>query len=155
MYKRLIKMAPQQVDRLSALMLQVKMNDTTEHYGVNGFEKISVYTGSKWYDWNRLQKKEFKECFDSNYISKALIGWFLHFPANTGFLDLTRYWEDKSIANSVISYALTDSEIWLNNECVTVAKGEGIAFSLRVPHEVKTKSAEQNWACLMTSTVPA
>jgi hypothetical protein len=155
MYKRLVKMSDVQVQTLISLKTEVNMSSAIEHYGVNGFENISVYTVSKWYNWNRLQKKLFKECFNQEYISKALIGWFLHFPETTGLLDLIKYWEDKSIANTVIAYALSDQEIWLDGQQVLVAKGEGIAFNLKVPHEVKARPAEHNWACLMVPAIPA
>lgn len=138
------------VSRLQSLNAEVAMTDHNRRVGANGAARMSVYTYSKWHTWNRLQKTQFKQSFGSE-VDTAVIGWFLHFPPITGFLDLMTAWVDtKTSAGTIIAYALDNNQtIILNNTPVIVNKGEGIKFSLRVPHEIRQSSTGQHWACLM------
>lgn len=154
-HKQLISLTSETVSKLSNLSDNVQYSSKIEHLGVNGCDRPSVYISSKWYDWTRQQKQEFKICFDSAYTDAALIGWFLKYPKDTGFLDRTEYWKNTNSAGIVLAYALNDGQdIHLDDVKVPVLKGQGIAFSLRIPHEVKAKNTEQRWACLMTLSVP-
>jgi len=155
MHKQLSKLNIEELDKLTRLSGVVKYSDKIEHIGVNGYSRLSVYNTSKWYDWNRQQKQEFKSCFEDELSNKAIIGWFLKFPKNVGFLDKMEYWKNTNSAGVVLAYALHDGqEIYINENKVEVSIGEGIAFSLRTTHEVKTKLTDQHWACLLTMSMP-
>ena len=155
MYKKLIDLTNDNLVKLESLSDSVAYNSKIQHVGEHGYDQLSVYDTSKWYDWNRAQKQEFKSCFEYDLSNKALIGWFLKFPKTTGFLDLMNYWKDTDSAGVIIAYALEENQdIYLNGVKVVVHKGEGIAFSLRTEHEVKKKATEQKWACMMTMSMP-
>jgi len=156
MYKQIPKLVDENLIKLVNLSNVVSYRDKIEHIGVNGYNRLSVYNTSKWYDWTRQQKQEFKSCFENDFSNNAIIGWFLKFPKTIGFLDKIDYWKTTNSAGIILAYALNDEQnIYLNDEKVIVRKGEGIAFSLRNTHEVKTKATEQNWACLMTMSMPS
>ena len=118
--------------------------------GVNNFDNLSVYEFSKWKVWNRQQRSNFKSCFDSADIEKAVIGWFLKFPANTGFLDTMNAWQDAKASGTIIAYSLNDNnKITISGSEITVNRGEGIEFPLTNEHSVGISGVESNWACLM------
>jgi len=149
MHTTLPALSNEQLTTLLGLIEQIEFTDKKKRMGVNGVNNVSVYTYSKWKSWNRNQVKEFKSMFSNPDIDRSIIGWFLKFPAEVGFLDLMTTWVGKP-CGSIIAYSLADSQvIWLNGREVTVNRGQGIKFSLSVPHEVKPVSFEQNWACLM------
>ncbi len=155
MYKQLPKLTNDNLIKLENLLDIVSYKNKIEHIGVNGYNRLSVYNTSKWYDWTRQQKQEYKSCFENEFTDKALIGWFLRFPKTTGFLDKIEYWKTTNAAGIILAYALDDGQdIHLDGNKIVVNKGEGIAFSLRTTHEVKVKATEQNWACLMTMSMP-
>jgi hypothetical protein len=156
MHKQLPNLTNNNITKLENLSSSIGYRDKIEHIGVNGYNRLSIYNTSKWYDWTRQQKQEFKSCFEDDFSNKAIIGWFLKFPKTTGFLDEIDYWKTTNAAGIILAYALNDGQdIYLNHNKVVVNKGEGIAFSLRLTHEVKAKPTEQNWACLMTMSMPA
>lgn len=155
MYKKLTNLPIENLQKLQELSRIVIYKNKIEHLGVHGYQRLSIYTNSKWYDWTRQQKQEFKSCFETDYVNKAIIGWFINYPKEVGFLDRTEYWKTTNSAGIVLAYALTDGlDIHLNDTRVTVNQGEGIAFSLRIPHEIKAKTVDQRWACLMTMSMP-
>ena len=123
-------------------MSEVTFRDDDDH-GNNVIET------SKWLAWTREQRAAFKEALPSEYVDQALIGNFLHVPAKTGYLEPQTYWVNTKIAGTMFSYALSNLEIIIDGEVVKVAKGQGIKFSLKTVHEIKSKSSAQNWACLM------
>ena len=150
MYTNLPKLNQENIDKLTELRFQVTFTDKDKRVGSSGLEKMSVYTYSKWKGWSRSQVATFKGALDKTLVDKALIGWFFKFPSTTGFLDLMTTWVGKD-CGIVSAFSLEDNQkIWLNGEEITLNKGEGIQFSLSVPHEVKAASFEQNWACLMS-----
>jgi hypothetical protein len=149
MYTKLPKLNEQHISDLTQLMSEVQYSDKGIRMGANGIEKLSKYHYSKWYDWTRPQKQRFKDSLGTELIDQAVVGWFLKLPKNTGFLDLMNYWVDKKMAGVIASYALSDQDIWINNEKITVLRGEGIRFSLKNPHEIKISTKDQNWACVM------
>lgn len=118
--------------------------------GANGVSKLSVYSFSKWKTWDRDTRNRFKECFNSEYVDNALIGWFLHLPANTGFLDQQNAWVNEKVAGTVVAYSLSDSNnIWIAGNEARISTGEGIKFNLKSIHEIKMSGTDKNWACLM------
>jgi len=149
MYEKLAKLNDSVIEDLKNLSLSVPLSSNRKRLGHNGTDKMSVYMHSKWTSWNRQQKLVFKSAFDQSLVDKSVIGWILHFPANTGFLDLMTTWKDQKICGTIISYALENQKILLNDIEIDVKKGEGIKFKLSVPHEIKPLSVDQNWACLM------
>jgi hypothetical protein len=149
MYEKLSTLPIEKIQTLEEISLTVPMSEHRKRVGAGGVSRMSVYTHSKWTTWNRHQKSSFKSVFDSTFLDKAVIGWILHFPANTGFLDLMTAWVDDKICGTIVAYALADQKIELNGEVVEVARGEGIKFGLQIPHEIKSSQTDQKWACLM------
>jgi len=149
MYTKLTKLDPSKISILENLKSQVPYRSDNIRVGASGNNKMSIYSYSKWFAWSRIQRNEFKQAVGKELADQAMAGWFLNFPANRGFLDLMTYWQDKVMAGRVISYALADQDIWLNGQKITILKGEGIQFSLKIPHEIKQSSRDQAWACLL------
>lgn len=149
MYKTLPQLSPATLQTFDTLVQQVSFTNNNIRLGANGTEKVSKYFYSRWFDWNNAQRISFKNCFGTA-ADNALVGWFLTFPANTGFLDLMTYWQDKVMAGVVVAYALEDNQkIWLDGKELIFNKGEGLKFNLKVLHEVKNSNMQQKWACLM------
>lgn len=138
------------LDALQTLANAVSYTNKNIRVGASGANRMSKYVYSRWYDWNRQQKVTFKNSFSAEQANNALVGWFLKFPANQGFLDLMDYWVDKPMAGIVVAYALTNNNIVINGNQISVKSGEGIKFSLKHPHEIRVSPSEQRWACLMS-----
>jgi len=150
MYIKLEKLNSNQIDNLSDLISSVTFTDKNKRIGANGIENFSIYNYSKWHEWDRNKKILFKSSLPSIYAEKSLIGWFLHLPPETGFLDLMDAWVGQTMAGTVVAYSLTeDQQISINNENVTLERGEGIKFCLRYAHEIRPSELGQYWACLM------
>lgn len=149
MYEKLSKLTDEQINTLRTLQQNVSMTDKHIRLGENGQSNLSVYTYSKWTDWTREQKTNFKTAFTEEQLEKSVIGWFLHFPANTGFLDRMIAWEGQTHCGTVISYAFEDQEIYINDQAVSILAGEGIKFKLNTIHEIRPQTHERNWACIM------
>jgi hypothetical protein len=149
MYTKLIKLQDDKIVFLDNLSNQVNYRSNNIRVGASGSEKMSIYSYSKWFDWNRIQRKEYKSCFDKDLLDSAMMGWFLKFPRNSGFLDLMTYWVGNKLAANVVSFALADQDIIINGQKITVLRGEGIKFNLGTPHEIKPSSNEMRWVCLM------
>jgi hypothetical protein len=149
MYEKLSKLNDSVILELQNLLLSVPLTDQRKRVGANGIDKMSIYKHSKWTLWNRQQKSIFKSAFNQSLVDKAVMGWILHFPSKTGFLDLMTAWKDQKICGTIVAYALEDQQIILNGTDIDVKKGEGIKFKLSVPHEIKPSLIDQNWACLM------
>lgn len=154
MYKKLSKLTEENTAALVSLFDEIELNSRNIRPGANAEKRLSIYKSSRWYEWNRTQKNHFKALMPTNYVNQSVVGWYLHFPANTGFLDLMTAWQDTPVAGHIVAYALTSAEIIINGETVRVQAGDGIAFCLSEPHEVKPKAYEQNWACLMLLNMP-
>lgn len=150
MYENLTALDSSTVDQLLVLKGAVPFTNKNIRLGSGGIENRSVYTYSRWYEWNRTQKSTYETALGSALIDKSIVGWFLDIPANTGFLDLMDNWVDEPMAGTVVAYSLANGqEIIINGSTVTVNRGEGIRFSLKMPHEIKTSASGQQWACLM------
>jgi hypothetical protein len=151
MYKKLPTLTSSSIKQFENLYSSVEMKDFPVRLGVHGASKPSYYFSSKWYDWKHDQREGFKSAFPEPYADYAVSGYFINFPAEIGRLDLQDYWVGSRMAGNMISYSLTDNIIYINDEGISVKKGEGITFNLREYHEVKATSAhDQKWACLMT-----
>lgn len=149
MYKKLSTLPSDSVQILDSLIEEVSFNDKNIRLGANGINKLSKYSHSRWFDWTASQRSLFKMSFGTE-SEKAIVGWFLTLPESIGFLDLMTYWQDKVMAGTIVSYALNnDQRIWLNNNEIILNRGEGLEFSLKVPHEIKSSNIQQNWACIM------
>jgi hypothetical protein len=135
---------------LDTLKSSIDFSSNNTRLGANGYDSLSKYEVSKWKSWNRTQRANFKSYFEEADINKAVIGYFLKFPANTGRLDTMDAWEGVSAAGTIVAYSLTDNNnITIDNQVVSVSRGQGVEFSLTNRHSVSTSSAEKNWACLM------
>lgn len=149
MYKKISVLSNESLLSLNSLIQEVHFSDKSIRLGANGTNKLSKYSHSRWFDWNATQRSLFKSSFGAE-AQKAIVGWFLTLPENTGFLDLMTYWQDKTMAGTIVTYALNDNQqIWLNNSEIILNRGEGLEFSLRIPHEIKISSVQQKWACIM------
>lgn len=149
MHETLTTLDSSTVDALVGLKSDITFASDNIRIGENGLAKLSVYNYSKWYNWSREQRETYKDLL-SDYVDTAIVGWFISFPANTGFLDNMTYWKDKSDSGTVVAFSLTNNNtIKIAGNTITVNKGEGIRFSLRQVHEVELASFERNWACLM------
>ena len=138
------------LNKLKQLASIVEYSSTSTRLGVNNFDALSVYEFSKWNKWTRNQRLEFKSCLPQEEIESSVIGWFLNFPATTGFLDTMDYWKDTVSAGTITAYSLTpNNKIIIDNEEINVSEGKGIKFSLRNAHAVNTSQTESRWACLM------
>lgn len=150
MYTLLSNLSNESKAAFELLSQNVKFSNNNIRLGSGGLQKLSNYSYSRWYDWTSEQRNTFKQLFHPADANNSVVGWFLTFPAEIGFLDTMTYWQDKLMAGTVVAYALSNNQsIYLNNECITLNKGEGIRFSLRTLHEVKSSTFEQKWACLM------
>jgi len=148
-YELLTKLDSSTISSLNTLKDSVTFLDKKIRLGENRTNNMSVYKYSKWTTWNRTQKSDFKDCFESSDIEKSVIGWFLNFPANTGFLDNMTYWNDKDGCGTVISYALEAQSIIIDGTTVNLEAGQGIKFKLNQSHKIETSSSARNWACIM------
>ena len=149
MYKIETTLTNSSLTTFDILINQIQFVSDNIRLGANGTAKISNYSYSRWYDWTADQRMAFKSAFGPE-VDKAIVGWFLTFPANTGFLDLMTYWEDKKMAGKIIAYALHNNQrMCINGIEQTINRGEGVKFSLRVPHEVNINSIKQDWVCIM------
>ena len=138
------------VNKLKTVLSNITLTSTGRRLGENGINNMSVYETSRWFDWTKSQVEAFKDAFDSSHVQNAIVGWYLHLPANTGFLDVMDYWVDKPDSGTVVAYSLTDANtIVINGVQHTCNAGEGIKFSLRNKHEIKTNTSARDWACLM------
>jgi hypothetical protein len=150
MYETLTNLNPENLTVLRNLRDQLEYNSNIVRLGMSGTSNPSVYQVSRWKTWTRIQKNDFKNQFSQEFLSTAIMGWIVKYPANTGFLDKMNAWVDSKVAGTVIAYALEDSQnIWINDTEVIVNSGEGIKFSLKHLHEIKTQGTDQSWACLM------
>jgi len=148
-YELLTKLDSSSISSLNTIKDAITFTDQNIRLGENRTDNMSVYRYSKWTTWNRTQKSDFKDCFESSDIEKSVIGWFLNFPANTGFLDNMTYWNDKDGCGTVISYALEAQSIIIDGTTVNLEAGQGIKFKLNQSHKIETSSSARNWACIM------
>lgn len=138
------------VNTLTAIKDNIVLSSARVRVGKNKHDNMSVYTTSKWFDWTADQRRNFKQSFAAEFVDKAVSGWYLHLPANTGHLDEMDYWQDKPYAGTVVAYSLTDeNSIIIDDTEYTCNTGEGIKFSLKQLHKINKSSAARNWACLM------
>jgi hypothetical protein len=150
MYTQRETLSSESLTALDNLKSVVTFKANSTRLGANKFDKLSVYEFSKWKDWSRDQRANFKSCFTSSDVDKSVIGWFLSFPANTGFLDTMNAWQDAKASGTILAYSLTaNNKITISGTEVTLNRGEGIEFSLTNEHSVSILASERNWACLM------
>jgi len=148
MYKTLTSLNQESVELLQTLKDEVRFRSDNIRIGANKTANRSVYSESKWYDWTRDQKSQFKTAM-GNLVDNAVVGWFINFPKN-GFLDEMDYWLDKTSAGTIVAYSLTDNnKIIIQDEETVCQIGEGISFSLKQIHEIKPEPINRTWACIM------
>lgn len=159
MITRLKKLTPSRVTRLRELFDTFSLTQATSHrqrMGENGAENSSVYFTTRWFGWRYQVRDLFKEQLPPAIVSKALVGWFLHLPPNTGFLDRMTTWvgrEDES--GTAMAYSMQDGQvIRLNDVEHQLNRGDGIGFNLSEVHEIFPSDAGQLWACVMVRGRP-
>lgn len=134
----------------------VQASSHRRRMGENGPLAPSVYTFSRWYTWTKAKRDDFKALWREDIIKDAMVGWHLAFPPVIGFLDRMTTWVGEIRTGSVVSYNIGgDCTILIDDRPVVVKHGEGIAFNLRMIHEIKASKAGQQWACIMTLHNPA
>ena len=144
------QLSAENLTALDTLKNSVNFASNITRLGANGYDNLSKYEVSKWKTWDRTQRSTFKSCFASEDIDKAVIGYFLTFPANTGRLDTMKTWQNATAAGTIVAYSLTDnSSIYVDGATITVNRGQGIEFSLTDIHSVSTSTTQSNWVCLM------
>jgi len=149
MYEKLTKLNDTSLNILLSLKSSIALTQNEVRLGHNRADNLSEYRFSKWKDWTKSQRDQFKNCFDSQYVDRSVIGWYLNFPANTGFLDLMTTWKNSTNCGTIVAYSFENQEIFLEGNGISVMAGEGIKFKLNVAHEIKKSSLDRNWACLM------
>jgi hypothetical protein len=120
--------------------------------GANIGSKISCYKDTRWFKWSAAQRKRFKDYFDNRpHVTKALVGYFIEFPKNCGYLDTQTTWVAGGEHSTIIvAYALNDGQsIIISDKKVTLNAGEGISFRLSKVHEVKKSKRDSLWANTM------
>ena len=154
MYKILNALSEEQKNNLLTLQSQVTMVPAVSHrrrMGEHINEKLSVYNLSKYLKWTVTQRKTFKENFPANADSKAVVKWFVEYPASTGFLDRMTYWINEPSPSWLTCYNIKGAgNIVLDGQIITVPVGQGIEFSVDMVHEITPTSTGTVWACVMT-----
>lgn len=148
MYTKVDNLTQEQTQTLLSLSETVKFYNHDIRPGKNAPEIMSKYSDSKWFNWKRDQKKSFQTVFE-DYMSTAVVGWLLHFPAG-GFLDEMDYWQNSVSCGSVVCFSLDDdNKIMIDNTPVVLNQSEGLKFNLKFLHSVPKTDTPKNWACLM------
>lgn len=125
-------------------------NNRHRHIGANRGNNVSQYEFSRWYEWKRNQRNDYKTAFNPKQVERSVVGWFLKLKPNVDFLDKMTQWEGQSGFGTIVSYALQDNQaILINNRQFILNKGEGITFNVNEVHEIKPSTEGQLWACLM------
>ena len=154
MYKILNALSEEQKNNLLTLQSQVTMVPAVSHrrrMGEHINKNLSVYNLSKYLKWTVAQRKTFKENFPANADSKAVIKWFVEYPATTGFLDRMTYWVNEPSPSWLTCYNIKGAgNIILDGKSITVPVGQGIEFSVDTVHEITPTSTGTVWACVMT-----
>lgn len=153
MYTLLPALSEEKIAELLAVRGELELVEAKGHrlrVGKNILERESVYSYSRWFSWNRHQRKRVKDVIPQNIISRALQFWFLEFPERLGFLDTMTQWVGKPQCGTVIAYALRDGQyINLEGNTIFVERGAGIAFHLSTVHQVDPTRLGGLWACTM------
>lgn len=148
MYSSVTKLDTASVAELDQLTQEVEFSYGDVRPGANAPSVVSKLGHSKWYDWSRTQKNNFKNLLQP-HTEKAVVGWLLKFPEN-GFLDTQDYWVDTRNAGTIVAYSLTDgNRLEVAGERIECKRGEGVRFALNQLHSVPAEKYERNWACLM------
>jgi hypothetical protein len=154
-YIHLQKLPEESVAQLLALYSEFSPPFATSHrlrMGANLGAKPSVYKDTRWFKWTAEQRQRFKTAFDNRaHVAKALVGYFLEFPKNVGFLDVMTTWAELGERSAIIvAYAINDGQhIVINSNKVVLNAGEGIAFHVSQIHEVKKSKLDALWANTM------
>jgi len=149
-YKILNTLDQKSLANLENIFSSADMVDYPMRMGMNFPNVVSHYFVSRWYEWSELTRNTFKASFPKYIADESIVGWVIHFPGKTGFLDTQDYWVGARMAGYITAYALTDNEIVINNVTIPVKRGQGIHFGLKDYHEVRKSPKNQKWACLMT-----
>lgn len=119
--------------------------------GANGQKRLSVYKDTRWFKWSPTQRQRFKDAFPNEMHTKALVGYFLEFPKDVGFLDEMDAWVATGEAAAIIvAHALKDGQnIVISGKKIILNAGDGIAFRVSKIHEVKPSEFDALWANTM------
>lgn len=159
MITRLKKLSPSKAHALYQLFDTFTLKQASSHrlrMGENRMDNLSVYFTTRWFKWRYQVRDLFKEQLPEAMVNQAMVGWYLHLPPETGFLDRMTTWVDKQAGSgTVMAYALQDGQvIILNEQEHVVNRGEGIGFHLSEVHEIKPSTEGQLWACIMVRGNP-
>lgn len=156
MYRKLPKLSTDKLDDLLELSKVIVFKPAISHrrrMGMSGKDNLSIYNNSKFLRWNDLQRKQFNASLPQEVINKSLVNWFVHFPANIGFLDKLDTWINNVSPAWLTCYLVKGKGlVTLNGETIEINEGEGITYSLANIHSVEITQEGSLWACVMTPT---
>jgi hypothetical protein len=153
------KLSPTRVTRLRQLFDTFNLKQASSHrlrMGENGASNQSVYFTTRWFTWRYQIRDMFKAQLPEAMVNSAMVGWFLHLPPETGFLDRMTTWVGKEAGSgTAMAYSLQDGQvIYLNDIPHQLNRGDGIGFNLSEIHEIRPSAEGQLWACVMVRGRP-
>lgn len=152
-YYLLPNLESDKVEALKSLYAELKpplAESFRRRRGVNTNKRLSQYRTTKWFTWNQAQRDMFRLNYPERYHSKSIVSYFIEFPKNHGFMDRMTTWVGDRHCGTIIAYALNDGQhILINDQKVTLNKGEGMVFNLKHIHEVKPSTINSLWANVM------
>lgn len=153
MHKLLEKLDETVRNELLTLSKSVTFKPAISHrrrMGMSGKDKLSIYNNSKYLKWTSEQRSIFKTCIGDKLANKALVSWFVQFPAETGFLDKLNTWVNSPSPAWLYCYLVEGKgKVGLNEQVIELEAGQGIAYSLANIHSVETTQEGSLWACVM------
>lgn len=138
------------VEKLIKIANEVTYLFSKNHYhrvGEHENNMISEYYFSKWYHWNRFQRKEFRSLIPKDLDDKIFLANFTMYRANTGFLDTIVQFRDRNHhLGRIVAIALYDNQkIIIERKEYTLNAGDAISFATREIHAVPKSSKDALW----------
>lgn len=153
MHKLLDKLDDTVRNELLTLSKSITFKPAVSHrrrMGMSGKNKLSVYNNSKYLKWTSEQRATFNTCLGKELTDKALVCWFVEFPAETGFLDKLNTWVKNVSPAWLVCYLVEGKgKVTLNDQVIELEAGQGIAYSLANIHGVESTQEGSLWACVM------
>jgi hypothetical protein len=122
------------------------------HMGINGRDNVSVYLQHSMYKQPIRDRKALREFMPSLH-EKAILEYFLEYPAKRGHLDLQTYWIGKRPAMRIAAWCLSEEATFYNCRNITnpafsmdetIPVGDVVADADRI--ELVTLENAEYWA---------